>query len=124
MELTTLEQAIETIRTLPPADRQRLQRALQEQAARDAAAEPPDTAAQAKAERLRQGLDEYRRAKAWIAAHRAEYLGQGVALASDRLVSHGLNGEQVYDQAKATGINVPFLVRISEEPRAFMTGIL
>jgi hypothetical protein len=45
-------------------------------------------------------------------------------LEGDRLLSHGFDGGQVYDQAKAAGIMVPFLVRISEEPKAFMTGIL
>ena len=109
MEMTTLEQTMETISALPPAARQRLQLFLQEQAARDAAAQPPDSAAQAKAERLRQELDEYRRAKQWIAAHRAEYLGQWVALEGDRLVSHGPDVLQVDAAARAAGIASPLL---------------
>lgn len=115
MEMTTLEQTIETISALPPAARQRLQRVLQEQAAPEQA----DSAAQAKAERLRQELDEYRRAKAWIAAHRAEYLGQWVVLAGDQLISHGFDGHRVAAEARAAGIAVPFLVQILEEPAAY-----
>ncbi|MBI3423078.1 MAG: hypothetical protein HY011_09075 [Acidobacteria bacterium] len=122
--MTTLEQVIESAKTLPPADRQRLQLFLQEQAACDATAAQADSAAQAKAERLRQELDEYRRAKAWIAAHRAEYLGQWVVLAGDRLISHGFDGHQVCDEARTAGIKVPFLVWLHEEPAAFMTGLL
>ncbi len=117
--MTTLEQTIETIRTWPPADRQRLQLFLQEQAARDAAPEAPDSAAQEKAERLRQELDDYRRAKAWMAAHRAEYLNQWVVLEGDRLISHGFDGHRVADEARAAGITAPFLVQILEEPAAW-----
>ena len=117
--MTTLEQTIETISALPLADRQRLQLFLQEQAARDAAPEQPNSAALQKAERLRQELDEYRRAKQWIAAHRAEYLGQWVVLEGDRLITHGFDGHRVADEARAVGITAPFLVQILEEPAAW-----
>ena len=126
--MTTVEQVLETVGTLPFAERQRLLQQLQQQLQQQPQArhEPESTnaAAQERAEKLRRELEEYRRAKQWIAEHRAEYLNQWVVLEGDRLISHGFDGEQVYDQAKAAGVKVPFLVRISEEPKAFMTGIL
>jgi hypothetical protein len=69
--------------------------------------------------KLRQELDEYRRAKQWIAEHRAEYLGQWVVLAGDRLISHGFDGHRVAAEARAAGIEVLFLVQIIEEPAAY-----
>lgn len=124
--MTTIEQVLETVGTLPFAERQQLLQQLQQQLQQQAPheAESTDAAAQERAEKLRRELEDYRRAKQWIAEHRAEYLNQWVVLEGDRLVSHGFDGEQVFDQAKAAGVNVPFLVRISEEPKAFMTGIL
>ena len=121
MEMTTLEQTIETIRTLPPADRQRLQRVLQEQAARDAVAEQADSAAQAKAvpprhtEMVEEQLARFRKALKWIDEHRAEYLGQWVALEGDRLISHGPDVLQVDAAARAAGIVSPFLEQVLEE---------
>lgn len=130
--MTTLEQVIATVQTLPPADRQQLQlflqAGLQEPARRDEAAAPPLAAPPVngahQSAMVEPQLARYRRAKQWISEHRAEYLNQWVVLDGDHLISHGTDGEQVYDQAKAAGINVPFLVWLNEEPAAFMTGLL
>jgi hypothetical protein len=113
--MTPLEQAIAAIRALPPEDRRQLQEWLREQEQRDAEEE-------LQAEKLRAELDEYRRAKQWLAAHRAEYLGQWVALEGDRLIAHGPDGRQVYDEAKAAGVEVPFIHHVVEEPEAFYPG--
>lgn len=121
--MTTLEQTMETIRAWPLADRQRLQlflqQGLQEQKPSSAQPELADTTREAK---LRRELDEYRSAKQWIAEHRAQYLGQWVALAGDRLISHGANAKQVYNDAKAAGIQIPFVVQIIEEPTHYVGG--
>lgn len=118
--MTTLEQVLESVRALPIEQRRQLVEQLQQQL-------PPeneDAAAEEREEKLRREMEQYRRAKQWIAEHRAEYLNQWVVLEGDRLVSHGVDGHQVCDEARAAGIKVPFLVRIIEEPKAFMTGIL
>ncbi|MFN7930190.1 MAG: DUF5678 domain-containing protein [Blastocatellia bacterium] len=75
-----------------------------------------------KSARLQQELAQYQRAKQWIAEHRAEYLGQWVALEGDQLISHSLDAKQVYAAAKAVGIRSPFIVRIIEEPTHFLGG--
>ena len=137
--MTTLEQMIETAKTLLPADRQQLQQWLQAQEQQDTATPVPeaqphqeteqerpqerlDAVASAREAKLRQELDEYRRAKQWIAEHRAEYLNQWVVLEGDRLISHGANAKQVYDDAKDAGIQIPFVVQIIEEPAHYIGG--
>ena len=48
----------------------------------------------------------------WLSQHRHEYPGQYVALDGDRLVSHGTDGREVYRQARAAGVKVPFMAHI------------
>lgn len=48
----------------------------------------------------------------WLSKHRHEYPGQHVALDGDRLVSHGTDGREVYRQARAAGVKVPFMAYI------------
>lgn len=48
----------------------------------------------------------------WLKEHRHEYIGQWVALDGDRLVAHGTNGREVYDEARRLGVEVPALVKI------------
>ena len=124
--MTTVEQVLETVGTLPFAERQRLLQQLQQQLQQQAHHEPESTnpAAQEREEKLRRELEEYRRANQWIAAHRAEYLGQWVALEGERLVSHGVDALQVHNEAKAAGITSPFLERMIEEEGPYWGGWL
>ena len=48
----------------------------------------------------------------WLSKHRHEYPGEYVALDGDRLVSHGTDGREVYRQARAAGVKVPFMAHI------------
>jgi predicted DNA-binding antitoxin AbrB/MazE fold protein len=48
----------------------------------------------------------------WLSKHRHEYPGEYVALDGDRLVSHGKDGREVYRQARAAGVKVPFMAHI------------
>ena len=120
--MTTVEQLLATVGTLPLSERHRFLQELQQELQPEP--QRPDAAVQERAEDLRRELEEYRRAKQWIKEHRAEYLNQWVVLAGDRLVSHGFDGHLVCAEARAAGIKAPFLVRIIEEPQAFMTGLL
>src|SRR6185369_6152712 len=47
--------------------------------------------------------------RAWIEAHREHYLNQWVALDGDRLIAHGVDAKQVYDEAREQGITSPYL---------------
>ncbi|MCI0338043.1 MAG: DUF5678 domain-containing protein [Acidobacteria bacterium] len=112
MATTTLEQVIEAVRQLPLEDRRRLQEWLAKQERRDA--EP-----QQQNENLHQDDEKFRRALQWVEEHRDEYLGQWVVLDGNRLISHGPDGKKVYDEARAAGIQIPFLKHIIKEELPF-----
>jgi hypothetical protein len=46
----------------------------------------------------------------WLCDYEAQYAGQWVALDGDRLLSHGSDPREVYAEARATGVLVPFVV--------------
>lgn len=60
----------------------------------------------------------------WIAQHRNEYLGQWVILDGDRLISHGDDPQSLLKNARSAGIERPLVVRIEEEPAAYVGGWL
>ena len=113
--MTSLEQLIETAKRLPPEDRRSLQEWLAQQ-------EQLDVKEQQRVARLQQEMEQYQRAKQWIAEHRAGYLGQWVALEGDQLISHSFDAKQVYAEAKVAGIRSPFIVQIINEPTHFLGG--
>ncbi len=48
----------------------------------------------------------------WLAEHRSEYAGQWVALDGTRLLAHGLNAREVYEQARASGVGLPLVIQV------------
>jgi hypothetical protein len=48
----------------------------------------------------------------WLKEHRHEYVGQWVALDGDRLVAHGTNAREVFQEAREAGVKVPFVEQI------------
>ena len=52
---------------------------------------------------------------AWLAAHREDYAGEWVVLEGDRLLGHGDDPRPIVDQARAEGIDCPFVVHIRAE---------
>lgn len=121
--MTTLEQVIETALTLPLEGRRQLRECLQRQERLDTAPPPVATTAPPRsAETVEQQLERFRKAMKWIDEHRAEYLGQWVALEGDRLISHGPDALQVDAAARAAGITSPFLEQVLEEEKPFCGG--
>lgn len=115
--MSTLEQIIEAARTLPMEDRRSLMRWLREQE-RLAVDQPPD-------DPVSEQMERFHLAMKWVDEHRAEYLGQYVALVGDRLISHGPDARKVYLAAKAAGVDVPFVERVREkETLPYMGGWL
>lgn len=116
--MSTLDQIIEAARTLPPEDRRSLMGWLREQERLARADQQPD-------DLVREQTERFHRAMKWIDEHRAEYLGQWVALVGDHLVSHGPDAREVYLAAKAAGVEVPFVERVRDkETLPFMGGWL
>lgn len=60
--------------------------------------------------------------RAWIEAHRDEYLGQWVALDGERLIAHGSDAKKVYDDARAHGMSSPYLAHIVPKVDAYVGG--
>jgi hypothetical protein len=48
----------------------------------------------------------------WLSEHRHEYAGQWVALDGDRLIASGPEAREVYERARRSGIELPFVVQI------------
>jgi hypothetical protein len=115
MSQTTLEQVIEAARSLPREDQRRLREWLQEQ-------ERQDAQEQQREEHLRQEAEKFRQAMNWLDEHRAQYLGQWVALDGDRLISHGADARKVYAEAKAAGLQAPFVELVTEEEKLPFCG--
>lgn len=62
------------------------------------------------------------RERAWIDAHRDEYLGQWVALDWDNLIAHGADARTVYEVARAQGVEIPYIDRVEPQVEAFIEG--
>ena len=107
--MATLEQIIEEAKKLPVEERRRLRTVL-ETLESNGDSQP--------AYKTRQ------RERAWVAAHRDEYLGQWVAVEDDNLVAQGTNPRQVYLAARDAGIEVPYLVRVEKREEPYTGGWL
>jgi hypothetical protein len=51
----------------------------------------------------------------WVSDHRAEYQGQWVVVEGNELIGSGDDAKVLYEQARARGIEVPFLVQVECE---------
>ena len=111
---TNIEQVVTMIRALPLEDLDKLGEVINEER----------QAKRGKDERLRKELEDFAKAKKWIEEHREEYLNQWVCLEGDQLIAHGADGREVFRQARGAGIEIPFIKRIIEEPKAFVGGWL
>ncbi len=106
--MSTPDQIIEAARTLPLEDLRSLMGSLRKQewlAVHDRHGE----------DAIREQTERFHKNMKWIEDHRPEYLGQWVALDGGCLVSHGPDARQVHLAAKAAGIEVPFVERVTEE---------
>lgn len=106
---TTLEQAIEIIRTLPVEDYNKLREAIDEE----------EEAKRQKDENLQRRLERYKKARKWLNENGGKYMNQWVCLEGDKLIAHGMDGLEVHRQAKKAGIESPFLHHIVDESLPF-----
>lgn len=116
MSIETLDRVKATILTLPQEDRKQLHQWLDDQARKDA--NQP-----AQKESLEERLALYKQTEKWLSENREKYMGQWVALEGDRLIAHGTDALAVHAEAKAAGIEVPFLEHIVEDDdKPFFAG--
>ncbi len=109
---TTLEQAVEVIRSLPPEDYAKLRDWLKEE----------EQAKRPKNEQLNWQLERYKKARKWLDENSEKYMNQWVCLEGDKLIAHSADGRDIYQKAKEAGIEIPFIHHIVEEPKFFFGG--
>jgi hypothetical protein len=104
MTSSKFEQALAVVQSLPLEDKQRLRQWLTEEELRLAGQNGADVTPSA--------------------LHRereAEYAGQWLALDGDHLLSHGEDPHKVRAEARAMGVETPFVV-FAEDSSEFFTG--
>ena len=101
------EKVIESIRQLPPVEQDKVLHWLEENR------KPRPTG-----DDLRERNEKFRLAMRWIDENRTEFLGKWVCLDGDELVSYGDDAKQVYREAKAKGVEIPFIEQVREEEKA------
>lgn len=106
---TTLEQAVEIIRSLPNEDYEKLRDWLNKE----------DTAKRQKDEQLNWRLERYKKARKWLDENSEKYMNQWVCLEGDKLIAHSADGRDIYQKAKEAGIEIPFIHHIVEEKYPF-----
>jgi uncharacterized protein DUF5678 len=112
MTSSKFEQALAVVKSLPLEDKQRLRQWLTEEELRLAGQNGADVTPSA--------LHREREMQ-WLAQHEAEYAGQWLALDGDHLLSHGEDPHKVRAEARATGVETPFVV-FAEDSSEFFTG--
>lgn len=53
-----------------------------------------------------------KRESEWVQQNKEAYADLWVVVEGDQLIASGADGKQVYDEARAAGIEIPFLVHI------------
>ncbi len=109
-----LEQVTNIIRALPIEDLDKLSEVIAEE----------KRAKGTKSTDLKRQLDDYAKAKKWIAENGERYLNKWVCLEGDKLIAADDDGRKVYQKAIEAGIKSPFIHFIEEEPEAFWSGWL
>lgn len=98
------EQVVETIQKLSAAEQERVLRWLAEKK---------------RPRKIENNWDErtekFHLAMRWIDENREKYLGQWVCLDGDKLISSGVDAKEVFAEAKAKGIKIPFIEQVREE---------
>lgn len=108
----TFEQAIEVIRQLPPPEREKVRDWIDEENQKDSAEENGQ-------EKLKRDNEKFQLALMWIDINKEEFDGQFVLLEGDNLIAYGTNPKELYNRARAKGIEIPFVKRIKAKDLPF-----
>ncbi len=98
------EQVVETIQKLSAAEQEKVLRWLEEK-------KRPRKSENNWDERT----EKFHLAMRWIDENREKYLGKWVCLDGDKLISSGIEAKEVFAEAKAKGIKIPFIEQVRKE---------
>jgi hypothetical protein len=107
----SVDQIIKSIEQLPAAEQEKIRRWLEDKGATNGERHDSQAHANRSAKSLR-----------WLHENREEYLGQWVALDGDRLIASGPTAKEVYSNAKAEGVEIPFVELVTEQEPGPFTG--
>ena len=113
----TFENAIEIIKALPMPEREKFFDWAEEEKHKEQAEKA------AKKTKLKDEHRKFELAMKWLEENRQKYLGKWVCLDGDKLIAFGADGLKIYQEAKAKGIEVPFVEHIVEENEVYGGGI-
>ena len=115
--IQTAEKIIESVRALPPPEREKF--------FDWAEAEKNRLASEAKENKSssENEAEKFRSAMKWIDENRQKYLGQWVCLDGDKLIANGTDAVKIYRKAKEKGIEVPFVEHLVEDEKPYGGGI-
>jgi hypothetical protein len=100
--ISTAEEIIENIRLLPKTEREKVFKLIESEKSQETV----------KDEELKRRNEKFQLALKWVEDHKDEFDGQWVVLDGDNLISHGTDSKKVCDEARAKGIETPFLKRV------------
>ena len=100
----SFDQIIESIEQLPASEQERIRRWLENNGATNGEGHTSQTHANRSAKSLR-----------WLHENREKYAGKWVALDGERLIASGPTAKEVYSEAKAEGIEVPFVELVTDQ---------
>lgn len=112
---TTFEQVVEAVHRLSAEEIHKLGVLVREK-------ERQNEEKSEKRARIEEEIRKFNLAMKWIDEHRDKYLGKWVCLDGDRLISFGEDGVEVYNEAVAKGIEIPFVNQVREEEKAYLGG--
>ncbi len=119
--MPTLQEVLQQAKTLPLAEQVTLAEFLLEQTNQDAQ-NTDQTSAQID-EKVFERPDMVRKLeREWVRQNWRKYLGLWVVVEGSTLISHGTDGKDVFIQAKAQGIRVPYMVRVEDPTLPQMGG--
>ena len=116
MSEITVENILTQVAQLPPSERIRLRRMLEQEEQQQKPPKPPlDRRVPPRP------MPDSSREMQWLVDHAREYAGQWVALDGDRLIAHGTNHLEVFAAANADGAYLP-LISFVDDPDNIYAG--
>jgi hypothetical protein len=106
-----LQQVIESIQQLPINEQEQLLHWLEE----NRKPRPIEIDWQEKNKQFQKALE-------WIDQNRLKFLGKWVCLDGNKLIASGDDAKQVYAEAKAKGIKIPFIEQVRENEHSVFWG--